>query len=602
MTVQDPVQEIKNRLDLVQVIGRRVSLRRAGRDWKGLCPFHQERTPSFVVHPHEQYWHCFGCDRSGDLFGFVMEIEGTDFRGALEALAAEAGIEVGGGRDPERSRRRQDLIAINRLAEQFFRHVLLNLPAGGAGRRFLEDRGVGDEVAEKFGLGFAPSGRTGDNLYRFLTSRGQTVERIGGAGLAHTQPGRRPLDRFRERLMFPIRDPQGRTLGFAGRLVGPAGPRDAKYVNTPDTELFHKGEVVFGLDLARDSIRAEGRACLVEGQLDCVSAHQAGLGSVVATGGTAVTAAQVGLLHRYAPELVIALDSDDAGHKATLRTIEVAAAAGVDCRVLRLPGAKDPDEFLRSGRPDPAGEFRALAAEAPREWSYWIDAELDPLDLSGPDGRREGARRVTSLLGRIPQAATREIHAQEAARRLGVSVANLLGEAKLSPAPAVLNREAAPARLTRRGIGYKKGSRSVEMLLGILATHPELVASLEPGMENEMPEPGAKEAFGVLCRLAQEGARPDEELALVSDAGRPWVEAAARWRPPRTGWGPEPARETLDECVRTLRRARLETELRELTGRLREAEAGPEAGPEAEQLRLEVNQLTQRLRANGVPA
>lgn len=416
----DAVAEIKARLDIIDVIGGYVSLQRSGREFKALCPFHAEKTPSFTVSQERQAWYCFGCQEGGDLFSFVEKIERTDFRQALELLADRAGVELeqrGGGRGSGRERRRS--LELNAKAQAYYEHVLWNTETGAPGRELLAARGVEEPLARKFGVGFAPAGGVaGDALVRYLSSRGAGLDELAAAGLAQAQRGT-TRDRFRHRLLFPIRDERGETVGFGGRALGDAMP---KYLNTSDTSAYRKSQSIFGIDLARKAIEREHAAVVVEGYFDVIASHAAGVEHVIASSGTALTREQVRILSRYAATLVLCFDGDNAGRNAASKAVDVIAAEGLQARICVLPaGVKDPDEMVRS---DPQG-FGALIAEAPLEWEVLLTEALAGGEGGSIEARRAAAERAVALLVRIPEAATRDLYLQQAARRLDVSTSSL---------------------------------------------------------------------------------------------------------------------------------------------------------------------------------
>ena len=489
----DARDEIKARLDVVDVIGSYVSLQRSGREFKGLCPFHAEKTPSFTVSQQRQVWFCFGCQQGGDLFTFVELIERTDFRQALEMLAERAGVELepmgaGAGRGAGRERRRT--LELNGRAQLFYAHVLWENPAGEPGRALLRERGVADEVARRFGIGFAPAGgNSGDALVRYLTRRGGAeVSEIAAAGLAHAQRGGGARDRFRNRLLFPIRDERGACLGFGGRALGDATP---KYLNTPETSAYHKSRSIFGIDLARAAIERERSAVVVEGYFDVIAAHTAGVEQVVASSGTALTREQVRALARFAPAVVLCFDGDDAGRAAASRAVDVIAAERMQARICALPaGAKDPDELVRRD----ADAFRRMVAEAQPEWQVLLDAALADGEGGSVDARRAAAERAVAVLARIPEAATRDLYLQQAARRLDVGARSLTQDlTRLQRAPG-----GRPARV-------------------VLPQPPAETASEEPAPAGERIDvtPPQWEAYlgGIIVH------RPEMAHVLVDDIG-----------------------------------------------------------------------------------
>ena len=488
----DAVAEVKSRLDLVEVIGGYVTLHRAGRELTGLCPFHAEKSPSFTVSPERQVWYCHGCHEGGDLFKFIEQIERIDFRQALEMLADRAGVELESGPRAARGagRRRRRSIELNGKAQAYYQHVLWATPAGEPGRALLGERGVDETLARQFGVGFAPAGGHGeDALARYLTGKGgATVEELVEAGLVHPQRSGRTRDRFRDRLVFPIRDERAEVLGFGARALGDAKP---KYLNSPDSAAYHKSSAIFGLDLARSAIVREHAAVIVEGYFDVIAAHAAGVQHTVASSGTALTREQVHSLGRIAGTLILCFDGDDAGRIAATRAVDVIAAEGVQARICRLPaGVKDPDELVRR---DP-GAFPQAIADSPPGWQVLLDAALGAGEGGSVDARRAAAERAVSVLARIPEATTRELYLQQAARRLDIGARSLstdlahsMRDGTRRPARIVVAAPAEPA------------AGAVE--------EPEPVEADEP-----MPTWEAQLARVVLIR-------PDLAAALRSDSG-----------------------------------------------------------------------------------
>jgi DNA primase len=377
------LETVKERTDIVDLIGEKVQLRQAGRSFKGLCPFHNEKTPSFVVYPENQHYHCFGCGKSGDAFTFIMDTENLDFRDALKLLADRAGVQLESQiqqrRDPERDRERDNLIDLNERAAAFFSNILWTSPLAADARAVLERRGVDRRTAERFGIGYAPD--SFDALKGHFLARETTEEELVAAGLlTRREEDGRTWDRFRNRITFPIRNREGKAVGFGARAMGDAEP---KYLNTAQTSIFDKRSILYALDKAYDSVRRLRSLVIVEGYMDAITAHQHGYENVVASMGTALTPNQVTSIRRYVDRVYLALDSDAAGQLATLRGIESMRESfaddqrvevlpgnlvrfertlGAEIRVVLLPHGKDPDDFIRS---DPAGWPAALDASIP---------------------------------------------------------------------------------------------------------------------------------------------------------------------------------------------------------------------------------------------
>jgi DNA primase len=424
---RDAVAEIKARLDIVDIVGGYVTLQRAGRGHRALCPFHSEKTPSFNVSQDRQAWYCFGCQEGGDMFTFVEKVEHTDFRQALELLAEKAGVELEAAAQSGQRRgaaRRKRTLELNARAAAFFQHVLWASPAGEDGRALLGARGVDEVQARAFGMGFAPAGGAGeDALSRYLTEKAAaTADEIIDAGLAHPARGGRLRDRFRHRLVFPIRDERGEVIGFGARALGDDVP---KYLNSPETAVYHKGSAIYGIDLARAVMHERRVAVVVEGYFDVMAAHLAGVANTVASSGTALTREQAKVLSRHADSVVLCFDGDEAGRVAASRAVDVVATEGLPARICVLPdGCKDPDELVRR---DPA-LFTELVEGAAPEWQVLLDRALGGDEGGSIEARRAAAERAVALLARIPEASARELYVQQAARRLDLTAATLASD------------------------------------------------------------------------------------------------------------------------------------------------------------------------------
>ncbi|MCL6547829.1 MAG: DNA primase [Alicyclobacillus sp.] len=390
------VDEVRRRVDIVDVVSEYVQLRRSGHNFVGLCPFHNERSPSFSVSPDRQVYYCFGCQAAGTVIRFVMDADGISFTEAVVKLAARVGLDLPFPVDDvseqgTRSGRLQRFREAHELAARMYNHILMNAAAGVQALAYLEARGLSRQTVAEFRLGYAPE--SGDFLVRNLTKRGYEPELLLDSGLALAL-GDRLMDRFRGRVMIPITDAQGNVIAFGGRTLSPEAK--PKYLNSPDTPLFRKGNLLFNQHQARKHIRSQHTAVLLEGYMDVLSAWQAGVHNAVATLGTALTPEQAAVLKRYGDRLVIAYDGDDAGIQATARAIEVAEAAGLDVRAVVLPDGADPDDFIRArGAQAFQAQLRSRAMSS-LEFTLWRLRES--AELHSEAGRTAFLRQVLETL------------------------------------------------------------------------------------------------------------------------------------------------------------------------------------------------------------
>lgn len=520
------VDEIKERLDIVEVIQAYVPLKKAGRNYKGLCPFHTEKTPSFVVFPETGTWHCFGaCGTGGDLFTFIMKRENLGFGEALAILAQRAGVELEPRRSqsPELEKRLDLLREINQAAAVYFHHLLLHSDEAARARAYLEKRGLQPGTIDRFQVGYALD--QWDALLRYLTGKGYAVADVAEAGLIIEREDRSGYyDRFRGRVIFPIRDPQGRTLGFGARILGEGTP---KYLNSPQTALFDKGSVLFGLDQAKAAIRTTGQAVLVEGYMDVLTAHQHGIQNVVAQMGTALTEAQLALLKRYTRRFVLALDADLAGDQATLRGLEVARQTmdrevvpvptpqglirfedrlAAEIRIVSLPADYDPDLLIRES----PTRWDQLIAQARPVMDYYFDVLTADLDLSTAKGKAEAVRLLGPLLIEIGDSVQRTHYLQQLARMVQVDERTLWQQIRRIVGKSTGTRTTGP-RPTEKAVEEKPAFRLDEHCLSLVLAHPELL-----GQVNEALQAWEEPPFGT-----DDLGRPEDQAIL--NAWRDWL-------------------------------------------------------------------------------
>jgi len=441
------VDEIKERLDIVDTISQYVSLKKAGRNYKGLCPFHAEKTPSFIVFPDTQSWHCFGaCGTGGDIFTFIMRQENLDFAGALRLLAQRAGVSLKPRTETDlaQDKLKKRLREINEVAAKYFHNLLLNSTEGERARHYLAQREINQETIGRFQLGYALD--DWQALGDYLQERGYKREDILAAGLiVEREDGSGYYDRFRGRLIIPIRDERGGVVGFGARTLGDSIP---KYINSPQTPIFDKSTILFGLDLAKGAIRREGLAIIVEGYMDVLTAHQHGIANVVASMGTALTESQLKLLKRFSKRFALALDADAAGYQATLRSVALAQDAlaekvmpvptprglikfesylDIDIRIITLPQGKDPDKVIREN----SALWAELVEKALPIVEFYFRAVTSELDLDSPKDKAEAVRRLLPIVQEIGSPVERTHYIQKLARLVRVDERTLLEQARV---------------------------------------------------------------------------------------------------------------------------------------------------------------------------
>ncbi len=415
------MEEIKERIDIVQLVSQYLPLKRAGRNFKALCPFHVEKTPSFTVSPEKQFFHCFGCGASGDIFQFLMRMENITFPEAMEKLAEQAGVEIPKGREEEGDGERNRLYYLHKVATDYFHQALLS-PPGQKARELVLSRGIGSSAWETFQLGYAPD--SWDRLRDVLKAKGFTAAEMLSVGLlGEREGGRDPYVKFRHRLMIPIWDSKGRVVAFGGRALDPN--QEPKYLNSPEHLLFKKGEILYPFHMARKAVRDMGYVLLVEGYMDAITCHLRGFPNALAALGTALTPSQARKVARLSREVVLAYDGDDAGRKAALRAASVLFQVGVVPRVVLLPPGEDPDSFLRNRG---QGTFASLV-EGAEDVVLWYMAELESLhSLSHPRERARWLKEVLGFLAPLKGSLDLESYLVEVASKTGVTLEGLKRE------------------------------------------------------------------------------------------------------------------------------------------------------------------------------
>jgi DNA primase len=437
---RESIERLRDAVDMAELVGSKTDLRRVGSRLTGLCPFHDERTPSFSVNAQDKLFYCFGCHAKGDAIGFVEQTEGLDFREAVEHLAERYGVELElENEDPQaeaRRRRRERLLALLDRAARFYETYLWESEEARRARDYLAGRGLSEEILREFRVGYSPS--AWDRMLVGARQGGFSEEELMAAGLAQRGRGGTSIfDRFRARIMFPLADARGRVLGFGARQMGEG--RGPKYLNTSENELYHKGRQLFGIDIARREAAKTGRIVLVEGYTDVLALHQAGVREAAAIMGTALTQEQLAEAGRAASRLVLALDADRSGQEAMLRASRLAEERGLELRVVEMPEGMDPAELVTSAGSD---EFADRIDRAVPMIEFQVRRVLADADLDTPSGRDKALGEARKLISAVPErTATRDALVREVADRLDVPA----GYVTAGPAPAALRREGVPA-------------------------------------------------------------------------------------------------------------------------------------------------------------
>jgi DNA primase len=539
---RDAVSEVRERTDIVEVVGQHVQLKKAGRSYKGLCPFHGEKTPSFIVFPDSQNFHCFGCGRGGDVFSFVMGLENLDFKEALAELAKRAGVQLtpSAPANLEVDAHRQRLIEINELAAAFYANILASSGAGARGRELIQKRGVSEAMISRFRLGFAPDGW--DHLLDFLTKRGVEPSLAAEAGLLQQRDSGGFYDRFRNRLLFPISDREGRVVGFGGRALGDEQP---KYLNTARTPIFDKSALVYGLDLAKESARKHDQIVIVEGYMDVIAAHQFGYDNVVGQMGTALTEAQIGLVKRLTKRIVLALDADAAGQMATVRGLEAMQEAldhdekpvvdpvglvrferklNAEISIAQLPEGKDPDELIRR-RPEAWPE---VIASAKPFLDFYINAVVGNGPVESPTAKTEIVSRVGPLLRQVPDRIVQDHYVNLLATKLRIDPRLVNSEIRRggltrSPQPA---RSTEPAPVPAARFRAPKQASHEDHLLALLLRHRTLCRDIIASVPAEdLSDARNRELLAVLADDNVPDLEPMQLIAGLDDWLADYAEA-----------------------------------------------------------------------------
>jgi len=519
------IEEIKSRIDIVSYIGKYVTLKKSGQNYKGLCPLHGEKTPSFMVSPERQAFHCFGCGKGGSIFDFMMEYDHVDFREALYELADQAGVTLSRqetNASPQDALR-EKLLEVHHVAREYFQYLLLSHPVGKKALAYLQDRGVKDKTIETFGIGY--SANSWDGLRKYLHKKGYDDEVLEASGLIISS-SRGGYDRFRGRVMFPLNNHRKQTVGFSGRLLDPDA-KEVKYINSPETAIYKKGQMVYALDVTKAAIQKTEQIVVVEGEFDVISSFQAGVANIVAIKGTALTHEQVTLLKRFANKIVFALDGDVAGDAAGLRGIEIAERVGFEIYVAQMPEGKDPDDVARS---EPHVLKKAIK-DALSIYDHFFAMATSRHDLATAYGKKQIADALYPVIARIDNPIVEAHYIKKLATLVTVSEQTVVETLrKLKRQQAASLRQGVP----EESLSEDKGANThdVYLLALLLQGKPHLLlpeVELEPLLAS-IQTPAIRD---ILSRIAGDVAQKTYEktrfLSLQPEEWRRILDQAIIW-------------------------------------------------------------------------
>jgi DNA primase len=577
---------VKQQADIVRVVGAYVQLKKAGQNFRGLCPFHSEKTPSFNVHPARQIYHCFGCNKGGDVFSFVMEMEKCEFPEAIRVVAEKCGISIPQPkeRSPEERRENQQravLTEMHREAQTFFVKQLQGTLEGKAARAYLEDRGMDKATMDRFGIGYAPSG--GDLLLRHFKSK-YSDKLLVESGLISRGENGRMFDRFRRRITFPISNESGKIVAFGCRALGDDMP---KYLNSPETPIYSKSNVLYHLDRAKEALRRSDFAVLVEGYMDAIAVARAGISNVVASCGTSLAEPQIKLLGRFTHRVIVNYDPDTAGQTATERSIALLLEQDFEVRVLALPGKADPDKFIREQGTE---AYIKLLKEAPPYVDYLI-ARARQMDLSTGEGKLRAVNFLLPYVQKIPNRilrsewATRiaqQLRLEEPVLRAALSKAAAERRSEVKTQPQLIGRSAKPVE-----------RRLIRMLAEAESFRRELAQRIQQDQLYQGLETQKVFAALVLANLSNHAdtIQAAEIAATLEDRDRRLLYEILFEESSELTW------EEAESCLEALHRRRAERELADVQ---RSIEANP-AGPHLRNLLERKQQLMKRLASSNQP-
>jgi len=557
------IAEVRRKADIVELISEYLPLKKAGRNYRTLCPFHPEKTPSFMVSSAKQVFHCFGCGIGGDIFGFVMKSENLSFPQAVKLLAKKFGVPIPQRRVSASVRmkidRKEQLFKVNQLSMDYY-HDLLFRRDGTEAREYLRKRGIGKAVIEEQRLGYAP--QSWNRLVNHLLSKKVPLNLAEELGLVIPKKNGGWYDHFRGRIIFPIFDLTGKVLGFGGRALGESPP---KYLNSAESTLYHKGQSLYGLHVAKDFIRKEGLVLIVEGYLDLLTLHQFGFKHVIATLGTAMTESHMRLLKRFSNHFITIFDSDKSGAAATIRALPLFLDEEISCKVVRLPGKHDPDSFLQGGHRD---EFQEMLSQAIPIFDFFIDEVLSESDLASADGKAKAIDEILPMVERIRNRIVRESYVKKLGERLVLKEEVILDAMKRPPHRGERKREE-----LKQVIHMKMYPKTEETILEIMLRFNRLIPQIaEDGVLEDFENQQLKAVAKTLKEIYfEKGALviPDIIAYVEEDELRNKI---SKWAFLDGTFEEASLEKTLKDCFRKVKMGKLKRDEKDLLSRIREVE------------------------------
>jgi DNA primase len=584
---EEKVSEIRDRSSILEVVSDYVNLKKTGKNYKGLCPFHSEKTPSFMVNEEKQIFHCFGCDAGGDVFTFLMKVGHFSFPQAVEELAKRYGVrlpsrEVSPAKKKEMAKR-EILFQINQMALEYFHDLLSRRREGEEGRRYLSQRGLNEKIIKEHRLGY--SLERWDGLVQHLQEKKVSLELAWELGLIFPKKREGWYDAFRGRILFPIFDLHQRVVGFGGRLIREGDP---KYLNSPESSIYHKGEILYGLQVAKGYIPEKDCVIIAEGYFDLLTLHQFGLKHSVATLGTALTAQHVRILKRYTKNLITVFDADEAGIQASLRALPLFLEEEIVGKTILLPEGEDPDGFLRKGNLE---EFEKGATHAVSLIDFFFEWLMKTHDLKSIDGKVKVAEEGMALIDKIPNKIRKNFYRKTLAERLDLPESLLMERLRSSPKDRIKAEEDLKKRPVERSF-----PKSEEMLVRLMIHHPELIPTIAgEGILTEFESPVLQKMAEDLEGLYQKRGRLDLTEALgcfEEDLKERLCEFAFQESDLKAG----DREKILKDCIQKIRKKRLKKDEGEILKKIKEAEK--QKGEKGlDDLLMERQELTKRGKA-----